>query len=452
MRSHAMISIDLAGLTTMAIVIVALLLASSRNILTRTSRDSVASMESQYNIRRSSRINSGLTSDEEKMPVAKEPSTQRKRKSSSSPSSYYDTMPPLLNLGKLVRGTLIKRPSASIRSPYVADVSIGKGKKSTSSTILAHAPALDVGGMCISGSEVYLSKRSGEGKTSHSIELVRGAPLDDGNGVLVGAHPRLGESIAEEILKLGLLEDALTLKGDFVLGPVNSIDEIKKGSPKKQSPKKKLKSNDTDHEMADASVTTQQQVATDTTKISMRQQVTLGDSRADFQMTLTNPDGKSHRVIVEVKNVVCADYEAGKEPTPLSPGHCVVVAQPPSTCKSEDGKEGYQRTALFPWGRTRGQKFEGKTCVSERACKHLRNLQSLLDEDTTPVVLFIVNRSDCESIRACHEKCPVFAEVLAEAVNTGVKALAVRVRWTEEGECFFDGIVPVTGVNNSQSE
>lgn len=345
----------------------------------------------------------------------------------------------------------MKRPSASIRSPYVADVSISRGKKSTSSTILAHAPALDVGGMCVAGSEVYLSERSGEGKTSHSIELVRGAPLDDGKTVLVGAHPRLGESIAEEILQLGLLKEALILKNDFVLGPVNSADETKKSSPKKQSPKK-LKSNNIMHELAaSSSVTTQQQVAKDAAQVSMRQQVTLGDSRADFQMTMTKPNGKSHRVIVEVKNVVCADYETGKEPTPLSPGHCVVVA-PPSTCKSEDGKEGYQRTALFPWGRTRGQKFEGKTCVSERACKHLRNLQSLLDEDTTPVVLFIVNRSDCESIRACHEKCPVFAEVLTEAVNTGVKALAVRVRWTEEGECFFHGIVPVTGVNHSASE
>lgn len=67
----------------------------------------------------------------------------------------------------------------------------------------------------------------------------------------------------------------------------------------------------------------------------------------------------------------------------------------------------------------------------------------LLEEGTTPVILFIVNRSDCESVRACHEKDPVFAELLGEVVKAGVKALAVRVRWSEDGQCFFDGIVPV---------
>jgi hypothetical protein len=67
------------------------------------------------------------------------------------------TMPPLLDLGKLVRGTLVKRPSASIRSPYVADVSLQTAKKADGNLVLAHAPALDVGGMCVPGSEVYLS-------------------------------------------------------------------------------------------------------------------------------------------------------------------------------------------------------------------------------------------------------------------------------------------------------
>ena len=143
-----------------------------------------------------------------------------------------------------------------------------------------------------------------------------------------------------------------------------------------------------------------------------------------------------------MKNVVCADFESGTEPTPSGPGDCVVVA-PPITGTSINDTRGYQRSALFPWGRTRGQKFDGRPVVSERACKHLRNLQSLVDDDVTPVVLFIVNRSDCESVRACHEKCPVFAEILEDVVGSGVKALAIRVRWTEDGKCFFDGIIPV---------
>jgi hypothetical protein len=305
--------------------------------------------------------------------------------------------------------------------------------------------------MCIVGSEIYLSERGGEGKTSHSIELVRGAPLGgtvstsanmQDSGVLVGAHPRLGELIAEEVLKLGLLREALPLKRGFQLGPVNDFNNTKRNSPKKASPKKggvpvDQSPNATSKNDANISGT-----ASSEPKVSLSQQVTLGNSRVDFQITLTHDTSKSHRVVFEVKNVVCADFESGTEPSPSGPGDCVVVA-PPITSTGINDTRGYQRSALFPWGRTRGQKFDGRPVVSERACKHLRNLQSLVDDDVTPVVLFIVNRSDCESVRACHEKCPVFAEILEDVVGSGVKALAIRVRWTEDGKCFFDGIIPV---------
>ncbi|KAL9181034.1 hypothetical protein ACHAXT_009839 [Thalassiosira profunda] len=357
-------------------------------------------------------------------------STPKRRKVSSGDKRSTAEMPPLLHLGKLVRGTLVKRPSAAIKSPYVADVALLNGKKKASAeTVLAHAPALDVGGMCVPGSEVCLSRRPPGGKTSHSIELGRGAPLAaTGPGVLVGVHPRLGESVAEEVLRRGLLRDALSLPKGLELGPVNG-GATKSGSPKKA---------ETDDE---SSINNN----TNTTTIDLRRQVTLGDSRVDFQMTLSRnaPMSKTHTIIWEVKNVVCADYEAGTEPAITGPGHCVVVA-PSSTKTKGKGKGGYQRAALFPWGRTRGQTFEGSKVVSERACKHLRNLQALRSKDVTPVVLFVVNRADCESVRACHERCPVFAEVLAEAVKGGVKALAVRVRWTEGGECHFDGVIPVT--------
>ncbi|KAL3774905.1 hypothetical protein ACHAW5_009124 [Stephanodiscus triporus] len=251
----------------------------------------------------------------------------------------------------------------------------------------------------------------------------------------------VGESIAREVLKLGLLRGSLPLKNGFELGPVNDFDVSKESSPKKaRTEKKELCTFN-----ADALTTPESQPSASSlpnTKINLRQQVTLGDSRIDFQITLTQLlNGASHRVLFEVKNVVCADFESGTEPKLTGPGHCVVVA-PPSTSSLND-KVGYQRKALFPWGRTRGQKFDGRSVVSERACKHLRNLQSLIEDDVTPVVLFIVNRSDCESVRACKEQCPVFAEVLEEVVKAGVKALAVRVRWTEDGQCFFDGIIPV---------
>ncbi|KAL7441954.1 hypothetical protein ACHAXH_006079 [Discostella pseudostelligera] len=437
---------------------------SSPTSMTRTTRNSNRALPSQPTTLQGHRTDSvGVECSQKDDAATSLPSTKRRKK--LIPFSSYDGMPPLLDLGKLVRGTLVKRPSAAIRSPYVADVSLlddnGKATTMKAATVLAHAPALDVGGMCVVGSEIYLSERGGEGKTSHSIELVRGAPLgglsttassdDDSTdlGVLVGAHPRLGELIAEEVLKLGLLREAMPLKSGFELGPVNDVNSSKKKESQKKAASPKKGGQTVDQLPQNNATTTTNAIVKDNTlhrnKISLSQQVTLGDSRVDFQISLTqthNNGESSHRVVFEVKNVVCADFESGTEPTPSGPGDCIIVA-PPSTNSINEKKEGYQRSALFPWGRTRGQKFDGRPVVSERACKHLRNLQSLLNEDVTPVVLFIVNRSDCQSVRACREKCPVFAELLEEVVRSGVKALAVRVRWTEEGQCFFDGIIPV---------
>ena len=328
---------------------------------------------------------------------AEAPSAKKQKKSGGSALKSTETMPPLLDLGKLVRGTLVKRPSASIRSPYVADVSLFQNGKKDSNVVLAHAPALDVGGMCVSGSEVFLSERPAGGKTSHAIELVRGAPLTNTKssdmGVLVGAHPRLGELIAQEVLKRGLLKDEIMLKDGWEMGKVD--DDL----------------------------------------INMKQQVTIGDSRVDFQLTISDKQS-SQKVIVEVKNVVCADYKAGTEPSIRNDNHCVVVAP------TESAEDEYRRSALFPWGRL-GQKYDGRAVVSERAIKHLLNLRDLQNEDVTTVVMFVVNRSDCDSMRACGERCPVFRDVLQEVVQAGVKAVGVRVRWEDDGRCFFDGFVPV---------
>jgi hypothetical protein len=137
--------------------------------------------------------------------------------STSCREEHVTDSTPLLNLGALVKGTVLKRPSTQIKSPYVADVTMND-----STTALAHSPALDCTGMCVPGKQVYMSSRPQGGKTSHAIELVvSDASTQDGKSVLVGAHPRLGELIALEVLKRGLLKDSLSLKAGFQLGPVD---------------------------------------------------------------------------------------------------------------------------------------------------------------------------------------------------------------------------------------
>ncbi|KAL7486500.1 hypothetical protein ACHAW6_012105 [Cyclotella cf. meneghiniana] len=150
------------------------------------------------------------------------------RNDKSHPSNHtMHTTPLLFHLGTLTRGTVIQRPSTQIKSPYVADVSIlPTTDRHKPAIVQAHAPALDVGGMCVPGSEVCMSSRPPGGKTSHAIELVRiHVPMikNDESGVWVGAHPRLGKMIACEVLKRGLLRNALPLRDGLKLGPVNQF-------------------------------------------------------------------------------------------------------------------------------------------------------------------------------------------------------------------------------------
>jgi hypothetical protein len=259
-----------------------------------------------------------------------------------------------------------------------------------------------------------MTERPPGGKTSHAIELLL-APAPDqkqveGNdGVLVGIHPSLGEKLAEKVLERGLLKDAI------------GFGEAELCTVKKSSPKKKKKNSDVQIEPLREGVI-------------LRRQCTYGDSRVDFE--LTDHGSSKPRSLIEVKNVVCSDYASDLAPEKTGPNHCVI--------KSESDAEQYSRTAIFPWGRV-GQTFEGKKVVSERAIKHMRNLGHLAttNEDINAVVVFVINRSDCQHVRACHEACPVFAEELRSAAAKGCVVTSFRVKWTMDGKAYFDGIVPV---------
>jgi len=396
----------------------------------------------------------------------------------------------LLDIGPLIKGELIKRPSSKIKSPYVADVKLLRdgchddsndeqdGEVGENDVIQAHSPSLDVGGLCVPGSTVFMTKRNPGGKTSHALELLlapgpnsnsvgggNGNKKGDGNGelngtddVLVGCHPSLGEKLSEEVLKKGLLRSCLGF------GPAIPIEELKSSSKKKKQKKnsKKIVEEKSDitnaHEINNIP-------STKCTTILYKQR-TYGDSRIDFELVdnsninSSDDDKKStqkhpRRALIEVKNVVCSDYCAEYAPVKTGPNHCVIIAsnndtdyrvEKDATTAGKNSTD-YKRSGIFPWGRV-NQQFEGEKVVSERAIKHLRNLSSLQsdlnDENVQTVVLFVINRSDCEQMRACHEACPVFASELKAASDRGTLVISVRVRWTEDGKAYFDGIVPVS--------
>ena len=62
-------------------------------------------------------------------------------------------------------------------------------------------------------------------------------------------------------------------------------------------------------------------------------------------------------------------------------------------------------------------------CVAARSAKHLRELEAMAAEGDRAVVLFVVQRTDCEAFSACHELDPVFAAALERAADAGVEVL-----------------------------
>lgn len=136
------------------------------------------------------------------------------------------------------------------------------------------------------------------------------------------------------------------------------------------------------------------------------EQQTFGKSRVDFVLTCAAQKSKT---LLEVKNVVGADYPRGNVPAKRSP---VGVYEYDGTATATKG--GYKRSAIFPHGAHKA----GIKVVSDRAIKHVHELTELhgsRDSDSYTIaaaILFVVNRGDCEYFRPCHEADMLFAQVL----------------------------------------
>ena len=348
----------------------------------------------------------------------------------------------LLDIGPLYKGKILKRPAKpDTSSPYIAKVKLLESGEE----VLAWAPALDVGGLCVPGSTVWLSKKIKNDKTkstisSHAIELVeihepecRTDEIDTKSGpyCLVGASPTLGEKLAYEVLSRGLLES------EIGFGSAKIGIRTKSKSPKKMKRGREwecgVERNDKDHIYDNSK--------TDSDQVIMYKQQTCNESRVDAVLE-NKSDDKLHRCLIEIKNVVCADY-SGSETTASKKKETLGKKWKKYIFLSKLSPEvKYRRCGLFPIG-IKNQKFEGKKVVSERAIKHIRNLASSVDGQTSAVLIFVLNRSDCVMLRPCDEACEVFAQELSRAKEKGVKAVAFRVKWESSGRVYFDGLVPV---------
>lgn len=113
---------------------------------------------------------------------------------------------------------------------------------------------------------------------------------------------------------------------------------------------------------------------------NVKGEVAYGNEKSRIDFLLTNGEDTSQRIYVEVKNT--------------------------TWCMGS--------LALFP------------DTVTTRGQKHIRELMSVLTEDTSAALIFFINRGDCDRFAAGAQADPEYARLLKEAIAKGVKILPCR--------------------------
>jgi sugar fermentation stimulation protein A len=72
-------------------------------------------------------------------------------------------------------------------------------------------------------------------------------------------------------------------------------------------------------------------------------------------------------------------------------------------------------------------------CVAARSAKHLRELEAMVREGDRAVVLFTVQREDCDAFSACRDIDPVFTAALDQAADAGVEVLVYACAMSPAG-------------------
>ena len=119
---------------------------------------------------------------------------------------------------ELVRATVVKRPSASIKSPYVADVRVD----GIDELMLCHSPGLGCCGLVEAGRTIYVVPSREGSKTAWTAQV---AECVDGTGTYyVGIHPMVGQSVAATYLS-NISADAVW-KSEVCVGEGTRIDYV----------------------------------------------------------------------------------------------------------------------------------------------------------------------------------------------------------------------------------
>ena len=97
--------------------------------------------------------------------------------------------------------------------------------------------------------------------------------------------------------------------------------------------------------------------------------------------------------------------------------------------------------------RRTGSLAEFPDCVAARSLKHLKELTARVEAGERAVMLFVIQRTDCDAFEACHDLDPAYAKGLAEAAGRGVEVLA-RICEIGPGGVRIAHAVPWRGAGN----
>jgi DNA-binding sugar fermentation-stimulating protein len=109
----------------------------------------------------------------------------------------------IFKLDNLIEGSIIKRPSAQIKSPYVADVLIDN------ETYLAHTPSLGCCGLSDVDSIVLMTNATNKNKCNYVVQL------SVTNDCIIGINPKMAEKLVERALILNCFTKLNNVKRYF---------------------------------------------------------------------------------------------------------------------------------------------------------------------------------------------------------------------------------------------
>jgi DNA-binding sugar fermentation-stimulating protein len=116
----------------------------------------------------------------------------------------------VMKIENLVGGSIVKRPSKLIKSPYVADAIINDTE------FLAHTASLGCCGLCEAGSTILFAPMKEKKQDSDSKKCVYSAQLsvihEKDHEIIIGIHPKLAEMLVENCLTKNYLSKLQNIK------------------------------------------------------------------------------------------------------------------------------------------------------------------------------------------------------------------------------------------------